>query len=95
MSFKILTLDGGGVKGYLTILILEKLEKALQRKFNDNKTIGERFDLIIGTSTGGIIASGLSIKKSAKEIRELYLLNNLAVEADKEKTIDSVFKLLS
>ena len=72
MSFKVLTLDGGGVKGYLTILILEKLEKALQRKFNDNKTIGERFDLIVGTSTGGIIASGLSIKKSAKEIRELY-----------------------
>jgi patatin-like phospholipase/acyl hydrolase len=72
LSFKILTLDGGGVKGYLTILILEKLEKALQRKFNDNKTIGERFDLIIGTSTGGIIASGLSIKKSAKEIRILY-----------------------
>ena len=61
MSFKVLTLDGGGVKGYLTILILEKLEKALQRKFNDNKTIGERFDLIVGTSTGGIIASGLSI----------------------------------
>ena len=72
MSFKILSLDGGGVKGYLSILMLEKLEKGLQRKFNDTKTIGERFDLIVGTSTGGIIGSGLAIGKSAKEIRILY-----------------------
>ena len=60
MSFKILSLDGGGVKGYLSVLMLEKLEKGLQRKFNDTKAIGERFDLIVGTSTGGIIGSGLA-----------------------------------
>jgi len=71
-NFKILTLDGGGVKGYLSVLVLEKIEKALQRYFNDEKSIGERFDLIVGTSTGGIIATGLAIGKNATEIRELY-----------------------
>ena len=71
-TFKVLSLDGGGVRGYLSILILEKIEKSLQTKFDDNKTIGERFDLIVGTSTGGIIAAGLAIGKSAVEIRKLY-----------------------
>ena len=71
-NFKVLTLDGGGVRGYLTILILEKLEKALQRHYNDEVNIGQRFDLLVGTSTGGIIATGLAIGKSAKEIRKLY-----------------------
>ena len=71
-NFKVLTLDGGGVRGYLSVTILEKLEKALQKYFNDKKTIGERFDLIVGTSTGGIIAAGLSIGKSASEIKQLY-----------------------
>ena len=70
--YKILTLDGGGVRGYLSILILEKLEKALQHYLNDAKTIGERFDLLVGTSTGGIIAAGLAIGKSASEIKKMY-----------------------
>ena len=71
-NLKILSLDGGGVRGYLSILILEKLEKALNRILNEEKVIAERFDLIAGTSTGGIIATALAIHKSAKEIREIY-----------------------
>ena len=71
-NFKVLALDGGGVRGYLSILILERIEKALQEHFKDNKLLYERFDLIVGTSTGGIIAAGLAIGKSAKEIRILY-----------------------
>ncbi len=70
--FKILSLDGGGVRGYLTILMLVKLEKYLQEKNNDALTIGERFDLIAGTSTGAIIAALLALGNSAEEILELY-----------------------
>ena len=78
-TFKVLSLDGGGARGYLTILILERIEKQFQKHFNDKKLIGERFDLIVGTSTGGIIAAGLAIGKSATEIRNLYeeLLNEI------------------
>jgi len=71
-KIRILSLDGGGVRGYLTILMLEKIEKALNRINNTQKPIGEYFDLLVGTSTGAIIASGLAVGKSAKEIRILY-----------------------
>lgn len=71
-KFRILSLDGGGVRGYLSIKILENIEKHLNEKENDYKPLGERFDLIVGTSTGAIIAGLLAIGKRAKEIRELY-----------------------
>ena len=71
-KFRILSLDGGGVRGYLSIRLLENIEKHLNEKEGNVKPLGERFDLIVGTSTGAIIAGLLAIGKSAKEIRELY-----------------------
>ncbi|KLE09895.1 hypothetical protein AF79_04690 [Aliarcobacter butzleri L354] len=69
---KVLTLDGGGIKGYLTAKILKNIEQSLNETRNENINLGQRFDLIVGTSTGGIIAAALAIGKSAKEIFELY-----------------------
>jgi uncharacterized protein len=71
-KFKVLTLDGGGVRGYLTAKILTNIEVLLNTARNENINIGQRFDLVVGTSTGGIIASALSIGKSAKYILEIY-----------------------
>ena len=71
-QFKILSLDGGGVRGYLTTRILENVEQYLNQANNENINIGQRFDLIAGTSTGAIIGGLLSIGKSAKEVREFY-----------------------
>lgn len=71
-KFRILSLDGGGVRGYLTIRILEKIEKHLNDIENTKIPIGLRFDLIAGTSTGSIIASLLSKGLSAKEVSEIY-----------------------
>ena len=71
-KFRILSLDGGGVRGYLTVKILENIESHLNMKEGNDKPLGERFDLIVGTSTGAIIAGLLAIGKSAKDIRELY-----------------------
>lgn len=53
-NFKILSIDGGGVRGILPTVILQWLESHSQ------KAIHESFDLIVGTSTGGLIALGLS-----------------------------------
>lgn len=71
---KILSLDGGGIRGVLTLGFLEKMEKTLQKKEN-NPTLRlcDYFDLIGGTSTGAIIAAGLSIGLKASEIKDLYL----------------------
>lgn len=75
---KILSIDGGGIRGIIPARILADIES------QTNKQIFELFDLIVGTSTGGIIALGLvkphSIKKnsakySAEEIAELYEKN--------------------
>ena len=50
---RILCLDGGGIRGLVTLSILQEIERKM------NKKITEIFDWIVGTSTGGILALGL------------------------------------
>lgn len=68
---KILCLDGGGIRGTLSLGILRKIEKEIKAKYN--VSLGAYYDLICGTSTGAIIACGLAIGKSVDEMIELYL----------------------
>ena len=49
---KILSIDGGGIRGIIPALLLSEIERQTQRP------IAELFDLIAGTSTGGILALG-------------------------------------
>jgi len=71
---KILSLDGGGIRGVLTLEILAELEKKLREKSTtgDKFRLSEYFDYIGGTSTGAIIAAGLSLGKSAEELLNFY-----------------------
>jgi len=69
---KILSLDGGGIRGALTLGYLEKIESLIQEKNPDMK-LCDYFDLIGGTSTGSIIASGLAIGMSVEAIKDKYL----------------------
>lgn len=64
---RILCLDGGGIVGTQPASFLASLEEGLDRP------IGEYFDLIAGTSTGGILAIGLGLGLSAKELLQLYV----------------------
>lgn len=64
---RILALDGGGIKGAFAAGFLEAIEECT------GKRIAEHFDLIAGTSTGGIIALGLALGMSAKEIAQFYV----------------------
>ena len=59
---RMLALDGGGIRGVLTLCMLERIE-ALVRK-----PLGEYFDYIAGTSTGAIIASGLARGMTVAEL---------------------------
>src|SRR5215469_10956358 len=53
---KILSIDGGGIRGIIPGQVLVALEKKIQKKYNDpNKRIADVFDLVAGTSTGGIL----------------------------------------
>lgn len=65
-GFKILTIDGGGIKGLYSASILARIEEKTGKK------IGDYFDMICGTSTGGLIALALSKGIPAKEIADIY-----------------------
>jgi predicted acylesterase/phospholipase RssA len=71
---RILALDGGGIRGVLTAGILKRVEDVLRARAggDPNFRLSDYFDLIGGTSTGSIIAAGLSLGMSADEIRQHY-----------------------
>ena len=72
---KILSLDGGGIRGALTLGYLKKMEDVLKARHPDKPDfrMSDYFDLIGGTSTGAIIASLLSLGKTVDEIKVLYM----------------------
>ncbi len=73
--YSILSLDGGGIRGLVTALILQDLENKIQQR-SQNKQLKDCFDLIVGTSTGSLIACGLSYGVSISKIVEFYSLES-------------------
>lgn len=69
--FTILSIDGGGIRGVIPATFLALLEEQLKREGKAAKT-SDYFDLICGTSTGGIIAIGLALGMPAAVILSLY-----------------------
>ena len=72
-SFQILSLDGGGIKGLFSAAVLAKIEDDL------GIVVTDHFDLICGTSTGGIIALGLGIGLRPREIVQFYVNQGPAI----------------
>lgn len=72
--FRILSIDGGGIRGIIPAKILALLEEELGRR-GMSPHIYDYFDMICGTSTGGIIAIGLGLGMSAGDILKLYVDN--------------------
>jgi patatin-like phospholipase/acyl hydrolase len=64
--FRILTLDGGGAKGFYTLGVLKEVEAQY------GAPLSKAFDLIYGTSTGAIIAALLGLGHRVEEIHTLY-----------------------
>lgn len=73
--YRILSLDGGGIRGVLTATLLERLEAA-------HPGFLEKIDLFAGTSTGGILALGLAAGVPPAEVRAMYEVKGLQVFAD-------------
>ena len=63
---KILSLDGGGAKGFYTLGVLREIEGLV------GKPLCEEFDLVFGTSTGAIIAALIALGYKVNDIHELY-----------------------
>lgn len=71
--YKILSIDGGGIRGVIPAFVLAELERAA------GKPVAEMFDMVVGTSTGGIIALGATVpgpsgnpKLTAQDMVDLY-----------------------
>lgn len=79
---KILTLDGGGIRGAMTIEILAKIETIVKKK--GCETLSDYFDYMAGTSTGAILATGLSLGWSVDKLRTFY-------EQQGEKMFDGTY----
>jgi patatin-like phospholipase/acyl hydrolase len=74
---KILALDGGGIRGILSVEVLAKIERMLRDKLGrgNDFVLADYFDFFAGTSTGAIIAACLSWRMSVDRIRDFYLQN--------------------
>ncbi|MEX2216487.1 MAG: CBASS cGAMP-activated phospholipase [Phycisphaeraceae bacterium] len=64
--FRILSLDGGGIRGLVTAVWLARLESKL------GSPLADHFDLVAGTSTGGILAAAVGLKIPAADMIDLY-----------------------
>jgi hypothetical protein len=69
---RILALDGGGVRGMLTLQFLQALETLVTARFGERTRLCDYFDLIGGTSTGSIIAAGLACGMTVGALQDLY-----------------------
>jgi uncharacterized protein len=72
---RILALDGGGLRGILTLGILQRVEDILRQRHGGSPDfrLSHYFDLIAGTSTGAIIAATLALGWSVEELRSKYM----------------------
>ena len=90
---RILALDGGGIRGAITIGYLEQMEKILSERYKDfikpsEFRLCDYFDLIGGTSTGSIIAACLAIGMNVAQIKEKYFKLGGMIFEDKNKIWD-------
>ena len=67
--FRILSIDGGGIKGILPAALLARIEEEITR----GVPAGRYFDMIAGTSTGGIIALALGFGLPASTVHKIYV----------------------
>ncbi|HZQ94882.1 MAG TPA: patatin-like phospholipase family protein [Candidatus Sulfotelmatobacter sp.] len=70
---RLLAIDGGGLLGLIPAEALILIEEQLNQITGTVKPLCDRFDLIGGTSTGAILAAGLALGLSARQLRDFYL----------------------
>ena len=86
MTYKILSLDGGGIRGLITVILLQRLseEQGLENWL-------EQVDLVAGTSTGGLLALAIASGLDLEVIRELYVTKGADIFDD--SWIDDIIDL--
>ena len=77
---KLLALDGGGIRGVLTLEILDAIEQTVRKKLNrPDAVLADYFDYIAGTSTGAVIGTCLALGMSVDQVRTFYISSGPAM----------------
>lgn len=80
MTLRVLSIDGGGMRGIYTATYLDALERAFTKRRNlSSLDIGKAFQLIVGTSTGAIIGCGLAKGVAPATMVDLYRLHGSSI----------------
>ncbi|MEM9540792.1 MAG: patatin-like phospholipase family protein [Cyanobacteria bacterium P01_E01_bin.42] len=87
MTYKILSLDGGGFRGVMSARILKAVEEKLDRPLH------EYFDLVAGTSTGSILAAGIALGKTADELLNLYKRRGQEIFPDRIRSFRNLTRI--
>ena len=87
MAYRVLALDGGGIRGVFTTTILARLEAAVPGFLG-------RVDLFAGTSTGGIVALGLAAGLAPGDLTRLYLERGGEIFASRFGVLDPAARLV-
>ena len=88
-EFRILSIDGGGIRGIFPATFLAGLEE----RYLNGPSVARYFDLITGTSTGGIIALGLGAGIKASKIQNLYLTEGSKIFPPTNSLVQTVRKI--
>ncbi|MCT7952700.1 patatin-like phospholipase family protein [Ancylothrix sp. C2] len=91
---RLLSIDGGGIRGIIAAEVLVQMEDALKAHNPKWKSLSNYFDFISGTSTGSIIAAGLATGMPARKILELYLKEGKNIFSPAEHTLDELLDTL-
>ncbi len=70
---RILSLDGGGVRGAISVAFLERIESLLSEHLGGPIRLGDWFDLVGGTSTGALMAGALALGYRTEQVKDFYL----------------------
>lgn len=90
--FRILSLDGGGIRGVITARILQEVESKIQE--HCGQSLAEYFDMIAGTSTGSLLAAAVSLGYSPAELIAIYTGKGLKIFPYRSLTSPARWKLL-
>lgn len=70
---RMLALDGGGIRGVLTLEVLKHIEDMVKAEQGDEATLSDYFDYFAGTSTGALIATWLALGRTVDDLMAIYV----------------------
>jgi uncharacterized protein len=98
--FRVLSLDGGGIRGLISARVIERLEQLISEEAGADRRVADCFHLVAGTSTGGLLALALTAgdperpgrpRWSGGELAELYLTDGPRIFGDRLRQLLSLW----